>query len=478
MHIEYDIKLDFKDVLFKPKRSTIRSRNDVDLSREFIFKHSKGIYSGIPIMAANMDTTGTFEMAKVLSEYSLFTTVHKHYTVQDWIDFSENNSMDHIAISSGIGQSDFDKMCQVLDQIEVPYICLDVANGYSEHFVDYIRKVRERFDKHTIIAGNVVTSEMTEQLILNGADMVKCGIGGGCFKGDTKVLMANGTYQNISDITPGEYVINREGKSVKVLNVINKGVRKTVKIKTNNWYEETYVTPDHRYWIGDCSTSSAKTVSSSGIAKNLDKLSKTIPKKSKYKWKEIQDVDKDKMFVLYPNTFQWNCPDEFSIDLVDFICRDKTKFDDNYIMTNGSRNGIIKTKRIIDSGYNLGYFFGLFLGDGCAHCSEYEKSKRGSVHFYLGSHETNIIDKIEKIISNLFGLKITKNIRDERKMTAVNLYSKPIADMLSGFGKKFNKFLPDKYYCKDIQYVTGLYDGLLDSDGHCEGIVLIIQANN
>jgi GMP reductase len=179
MHIEYDIKLDFKDVLFKPKRSTIKSRNDVDLSRDFTFKHSKGIYSGIPIMAANMDTTGTFEMAKVMSEHSLFTTIHKHYTVQDWIDFSENNSMEHIAISSGIGQSDFDKMCQVLDRTEIPYICLDVANGYSEHFVDYVRKVRERFDKHTIIAGNVVTSEMTEQLILNGADIVKCGLGSG-----------------------------------------------------------------------------------------------------------------------------------------------------------------------------------------------------------------------------------------------------------------------------------------------------------
>ncbi|XP_009209567.1 GMP reductase 2 isoform X2 [Papio anubis] len=181
-HIDNDVKLDFKDVLLRPKRSTLKSRSEVDLTRSFSFRNSKQTYTGVPIIAANMDTVGTFEMAKVLCKFSLFTAVHKHYSLDQWQEFAGQNPdcLEHLAASSGTGSSDFEQLEQILEAIpQVKYICLDVANGYSEHFVEFVKDVRKRFPQHTIMAGNVVTGEMVEELILSGADIIKVGIGPG-----------------------------------------------------------------------------------------------------------------------------------------------------------------------------------------------------------------------------------------------------------------------------------------------------------
>ncbi|KAG8596088.1 hypothetical protein GDO81_001729 [Engystomops pustulosus] len=180
--IDNDIKLDFKDVLLRPKRSTLKSRSEVELSRSFTFRNSGQTYEGIPIIAANMDTVGTFEMAKALCEFSLFTAIHKHYTVEEWKNFAATSPecLDNVAASSGTGQSDFQQLEKILLAIpQIRYICLDVANGYSEQFVQHVKDVRARFPKHTIMAGNVVTGEMVEELILSGADIIKVGIGPG-----------------------------------------------------------------------------------------------------------------------------------------------------------------------------------------------------------------------------------------------------------------------------------------------------------
>ncbi|XP_032813547.1 GMP reductase 2-like isoform X1 [Petromyzon marinus] len=180
--VDADLKLDFKDVLFRPKRSSLKSRSEVDLTRTFTFRNSQRTYHGIPIIAANMDTVGTFEMARAFSKHTMFTAIHKHYSVDEWRDFANKNPecLEHIAASSGSGPSDMERLAAVLDAVPaVRYICLDVANGYSEHFVEFVRSVRERFPKHTIMAGNVVTGEMVEELILTGADIIKVGIGPG-----------------------------------------------------------------------------------------------------------------------------------------------------------------------------------------------------------------------------------------------------------------------------------------------------------
>ena len=180
MRIEEDIKLDFKDVLIRPKRSTLSSRKDVDLSRTYKFKHSGFEWSGVPIMAANMDGVGTIDMAKALYDHRMFTCLIKSYIEDDICDLATSTGGNHFAVSTGTSDSDFLRLRRIINAYpEVHFICIDVANGYSEHFGDFVSKVRTTFPHCTIIAGNVVTADMTQELILRGADIVKVGIGPG-----------------------------------------------------------------------------------------------------------------------------------------------------------------------------------------------------------------------------------------------------------------------------------------------------------
>lgn len=183
MRIEQELKLGFKDVLFRPKRSTLKSRSQVNLTRDFTFKHSGRQWSGVPVIAANMDSVGSFEMAKALAEHGVMTAVHKHYTVEDWADFikvNDNSVLKHVMVSTGTSDADFQKTKDIMALTDdIIFICIDIANGYSEHLVDYVTKVRAEFPNKVISAGNVVTGDMTEELILAGADIVKVGIGPG-----------------------------------------------------------------------------------------------------------------------------------------------------------------------------------------------------------------------------------------------------------------------------------------------------------
>jgi GMP reductase len=197
MRIEEDMKLDYKDVLVRPKRSTLGSRKEVDLQRGFTFRNYQGPtvddyrhYRGVPIMASNMDGVGTFEMADTLAEQGMFTCLVKTYTSNDLIDFFntdyfhtqfKRNRSDYVAMSIGITDDSWGKLQEVTALCEgnLKYVCIDVANGYSERFAQFVRKVRDAYPTLVIIAGNVVTGEMTEELILAGADIVKVGIGPG-----------------------------------------------------------------------------------------------------------------------------------------------------------------------------------------------------------------------------------------------------------------------------------------------------------
>lgn len=182
MRIEEDLKLDFKDVLIRPKRSTLTSRSEVDIGREFTFLHSQRHYRGIPIIAANMDTVGTFEMATALARHQLSTALHKHYSESDLVRFfTTDTERTPVFYSMGITRGDYDKFCRVRAQTgsAIQYVCVDVANGYTKSFIDFIRRLRRNEPQLTLMAGNVVTGEMTEELILDGVDIVKVGIGPG-----------------------------------------------------------------------------------------------------------------------------------------------------------------------------------------------------------------------------------------------------------------------------------------------------------
>jgi GMP reductase len=202
MRIENESLLDYSDVLIRPKRSILSSRKDVDLNREFIFRNYSPLlnndvlpsgypagpyvesdFDGIPIMAANMDGVGTFAMATTLAEQGVFTCLVKTYSSDELIEFFNSNSKykEHIAMSIGIGEQDLKKFKSVHTHVNsnLKYVCIDVANGYSERFTNFVADFRILYPHIVIIAGNVVTADQTQELILNGADIVKVGIGPG-----------------------------------------------------------------------------------------------------------------------------------------------------------------------------------------------------------------------------------------------------------------------------------------------------------
>ena len=209
MRIDQDVKLDYKDVLIRPKRSTLSSRKEVQLERKFTFRnytpyvatdvlpegypagpYVEEHYRGVPIMASNMDGVGTFEMADTLAKQNIFTCLVKTYSLQELIEFFDIDYFGkpfqverskYTAMSIGTGKDDFAKLSAVIGAVGdlLKYVCIDIANGYSNHFAEHVKRVRDAFPNIVIIAGNVVTGEMTEELILAGADIVKVGIGPG-----------------------------------------------------------------------------------------------------------------------------------------------------------------------------------------------------------------------------------------------------------------------------------------------------------
>lgn len=181
MRIEYDVKLDFKDVLIRPKRSVLKSRSEVSLEREFRFRNSGAKWQGVPIIAANMDHTGTFAMAEALAEHHLLTAMDKFLELDAWQEAMKANPnvVSSCFVSIGITENEFEKLNRVMEKIPVNMICLDVANGYTERFVECLSNIRKKYPNKIIMAGNVVTGEMVEELILSGADIVKIGIGPG-----------------------------------------------------------------------------------------------------------------------------------------------------------------------------------------------------------------------------------------------------------------------------------------------------------
>jgi len=181
MRIEEDIKLDYADVLFRPKRSTLASRKDVELKRTYKFKYSNHQWTGTPIIAANMDGVGELEVAKSLAEFDIMTCLTKQHDIKIIKRNSKIKSIfSHLALSTGTSDKDYKRLNEILKEFSFfEFICIDIANGYSDHFSKFVRSVREKYPTKTIIAGNVVTADMTQELVMSGADIVKVGIGPG-----------------------------------------------------------------------------------------------------------------------------------------------------------------------------------------------------------------------------------------------------------------------------------------------------------
>lgn len=187
MKVEEDVKLDFRDVLIRPKRSTLNSRSEVSMSRTFKFSLPSGLmqWTGVPIVASNMDTVGNWNVAQELEKFNALTAIHKYYSANEWEDANvlAGNLSNNIIYTMGMGKDNFaeiNKAQQILNLYpSIRFICIDVANGYTEKFVKYVSTIRGLFPHQAIIAGNVVSREMTEALLLAGANIIKIGIGPG-----------------------------------------------------------------------------------------------------------------------------------------------------------------------------------------------------------------------------------------------------------------------------------------------------------
>ena len=181
MRIEEEIKLDYSDVLFRPKRSTLKSRREVNLKRKYRFKYSKLTWEGVPIIASNMDGVGEVDIAKKLASFNMMTALTKQHDNKEIKNLQKTRSIhNYVALSCGTSKDSYKRLNDLLKKNpKFKFICIDVANGYSENFSNFVSEIRKKYPTKTIIAGNVVTADMTQELVLSGADIVKVGIGPG-----------------------------------------------------------------------------------------------------------------------------------------------------------------------------------------------------------------------------------------------------------------------------------------------------------
>lgn len=465
MRIENDLKLDFSDVLIRPKRSSLNSRKEVDLKRTFKFKHSSHTWTVIPVVASNMDTTGTFEMAKALHRHGMSVALHKHYTGLEYEKFIHKkyesidikSVLNNTFVSIGSNATDLARVETPLKYINK--IMIDIANGYSEHFIDCIKRTRDAYPNHIICAGNVVTADMAEALILAGADIVKCGIGNGCLAGDTRILMADGTYKNIKDIQLHDKVINKNGDPVDVVGVTFSGFKKVVRYKSNIFYKPTFITNCHKHLIQDLSEYPESTYSSRGAKAIIDKHGRGP------EWKSIGDKKNNmkQCQLLMPAKINFNIPLTFSIPSNQFIHakRSRTNLDS------------VNIPEVMTPTYELGYLFGTFLGDGYSRLNRHERKNgekktyniAGSLTWHFGRNEMHIAEKL--VQCSIVALNYEPKIEETKNMIKVVSRSNVLSRMFNTlYDENRNKRIPSMWWCKNTIYLSGIIDGLIDSDGH------------
>ncbi|HKV86059.1 MAG TPA: IMP dehydrogenase [Ktedonobacterales bacterium] len=336
--------------------------------------------------------------------------------------------------------------CEALIAEDVDVLMVDTSHGHSRMVIETAAQVVRAFGAQAqIVAGNVATAEATEALVAAGVHAVKVGVGPGCFAAGTRILMADSTYKNIEDVQAGDHVINMNGEAVTVLKAWCTGVRDVMAIRHTGSYRETVVTPNHRYFVGDLTSVKPVTVSARGYSWVLEKPTKRGV--SKLQWKEVGAAERDAL--LMPKHIAFELPESFTVDLREFAVRKEKQL------------GRYETS--ITDTYEAGYLFGAFLGDGHALLAKSRNSVLGRVSWYFALHEQEIADKLARCVKLVTGVDPVLS-PDSRKIN-VRLYSLQWARLLAEFGKRNEKHLPARYLSGNRDYLRGLFDGLVDSDG-------------
>ena len=329
----------------------------------------------------------------------------------------------------------------------VDVVSVDTAHGHSKGVLDAVRRIKGQFPDLEVIAGNVATAEGARALADAGADAVKVGVGPGCFAAGTRVLMATGHYENIELLKAGDRVINMHGQPVTVLKAWCTGVREVMAVRHAHSLEETIVTPDHQFWVGDLSTVNAAAVASKGYAHVLEKPTRLG--QSKLRWKEVGEAAADTF--LLPRRLHLELPAHFTDALAAYAVR---------------QDKLARYQPTITDSYETGYLFGTFLGDGHAFLDTNGRSEIGRVSWYFAAHETAIAQKLQRCLAEVVGFEASEVMSPKGNLLSLHLYSLPWARLLARFGKRHDKHLPAAYRCANPAYLRGLRDGLLDSDGH------------
>ena len=442
----------FDDFVLVPKYSEVKSRSIPDLTTSV-----PGFQYKIPVVASPMNTVTEADMLVTMAELGGVGVLHRYISVASQLEIvnevytrlsdagiptvTEGTPAFYVAVGAN---GDVEERVTELSRAGVLGFCVDVANGHNELSVQAVRAIRRLNPEARIMAGNVCTFDGACRLAEAGANSLRVGIGSGCHIGETRVLMANGTYKNIKDVAAGDRVINRDGLPVNVIKSWCTGTRKVMRLKHTQFYTPTYVTPDHKYWVGDMSNLANNTIRARGYAKSV--------KEQDLCWQPIGKARKS--VLTLPNNIHFDLHDTFNIPI--------------YKRSGG--NGYSKVINKLDCtlvpSYDIGYIFGMFLGDGNANLAVYKNSRRGSVRWYLGKQELPLAKKLAGAIKK--SIDKDAKITQTNNMIKVVLHYKPLAEYLSSFDKKDNKHLPEELLVNNKEYLKGMYDGLIDSDGHIE----------
>ena len=351
-----------------------------------------------------------------------------------------------VGAAVGVGEDAFKRSMTLVDA-GVDFLIVDTAHGHSRSVLEMVARLKKSVSID-IIGGNIATGGAAQALINAGADAVKVGVGPGCFAAGTRVLMADGSYQDIEKIRPGDRVISGTGLPTTVVAAQCTGVREIMGIRHTASGATTYATADHRYLVGDLSTVSPSVLQGAGYAKVLTKPTRTGD--SKIGWQEIGSVDRAALLMPRSVRFEW--PDHLRLDLADYAVRP-------------SRLG--RYNRIIEDSADLGYLLGFFLGDGHAFLNSYKGREFGRVDFYVGADESHVADRLLESLERVVGVRPTEAPR-RGNMRCFYLYSLQWARLLAQCGKRDDKHLPSEWLCNNPAYLCGVLDGLVDSDGYVE----------
>jgi|GEM_PF-3034637 len=457
----------FDDVVLVPQYSEVKSRKDPDITVPV-----NGFEYKLPVVSAPMSTVTEHDMIVAMWKIGATSVLHRYMDTETQVrmateafekiidaGFNPANLDTLPPFYAAVGANgDVEERTIALSKAGVTGFCVDVANGHNELSVDAVRRVRSIVPNAKIMAGNVCSYEGAYRLAQAGANSLRVGIGSGCFSGDTRIMMANGSYKNIKDIVVMDRVIGKDGNPVTVVGTRYSGKRKILKYKNNFWYESTCVTGDHLHWIGDLST--RKDPNDISKSKVLDTNEKSG--NSRYHWETIETC-KEKKFLLLPRVINFDIIPDFCINLSE------------YSYSRRRMNGFVEYENIIPT-YEFGYLLGAFLGDGCAKINTSTKRKckntnfarntSGAMNFYFNITEKDIADKVSGCFERVFGYKPIVKESKKKNMILVVVRSNPIIRLFEELGKRNKKKLPDYLRCSNKEYCKGLYDGLLDSDGH------------